>query len=134
MAIVSYTFYTDSYGGTAIAATDWHSLEAKAETLIDALTGGAIYETLPESIMKAVSNAICAQADYINYEGDSVALMGVTETSYTLGKIRVDGEKAKAESSNFSSMICPAARVYLERTGLLYRGIPVLGDLRGVYI
>lgn len=134
MAIVSYAYYTTTYGGTAIAEADWDSLEAKAETLIDALTGGAIYNTLPESVVKAVSNAICAQADYIDYEGDSVTLTGVTETSYTLGKISVTGERSSAETSSFSSMICPAARVYLERTGLLYRGIPVVGDWRGVYI
>lgn len=130
MAIVSYTYYTTTYGGTAIAEADWDSLEAKAETLIDTLTGLSDYSDCPESVITAVKNAVCAQVDYMDYEGVQVGLVGTSESSYTLGKIRVDGERTTASGSVSASMICPLVRAILEPTGLLYRGIPVITDGR----
>lgn len=133
MAIVTYAYYTDTYLGATIAQADFPRIELRAEQMINALTGIDDYSSFPEKVQTAVKNAICAQCEYFDENGLQIALSGKEDASYTLGKIRVD-RVANADVSGTSSIICPQARIFLERTGLLYRGVPVFGDVRGVFL
>ena len=133
MAIVDYTYYTDTYLGEPIAETAFPRYEARAEDLIAQITRGADFDSLPSAFQTLYQKAICAQVEYFVLQGISVATEGANtgDTSYTIGKISVGrgGSGSSAAASGGYSMIAPAARGYLEQTGLLSRHVDTL-DVR----
>lgn len=144
MAIVCAEYYLNIYCGEDIAAADFPRYEMRAENLIAQYTGygyeRALAELTGKGLMKAAqrltelySNAICAQIEYFILNGISVASEGLSGASYTLGKISVSNGAAGG-ATGARSMICPAAVGYLERTGLLYRGIACASDHGGGWL
>ena len=133
MAIVTYEDYTNTYYGEPIAQAAFPRYELRAEELIASITRGADYTSLPSAFQTAYKKAICAQVEYFVLQGISVATEGANtgDTSYTIGKISVGrgGSGSSAAASGGYSMIAPAARGYLEQTGLLSRHVDTL-DVR----
>lgn len=121
---VTYEYYTETYLGNSVAATDFDRYEKRAEDVIRNVTRGADVSSLPSDVQDAYKAAICYQMDYFFEVGLSTAVTGSAASSYTLGKVRVENGSSY---KGVRSMLSPAAISVLELSGLLYRGIPVKG-------
>lgn len=121
---VTYEYYTDTYLGNSVAASDFPRYEKRAEDVIRNVTRGADVSSLPSDAQDAYKAAICYQVDYLFEVGLSTAVTGSAASSYTLGKVRVENGSSY---KGVRSMLSPAAVSILELSGLLYRGIPVKG-------
>jgi len=133
MPYVTATYYRDTYGGVDVStwARDFDKYEARAERMIDLLTRGRIkaagIDSFPAAVADLIRNAVCAQIEYYAWNGLDTSINGTTNTgSFTVGRVSVSGGSNNGEQDGASSMIAPAARAYLEQTGLLYAGVPVL--------
>lgn len=131
MAIVTYSYYKDTFLGETIASDDFPRAEARAERLIAQITHGrATAETfaaLPAFQQAAVTDAICSQIEYYVLNGIDISIGGETSSGWTVGKVRVDGG-SKAKATGAVSMVSPSAFAALEQTGLLNPQVPTLGD------
>ena len=124
MAAVTYSYYTDTFLGDAVAASDFPKYEKRAEDIINTVVRRVDVSTLPTDVQDAYKAAICYQIDYYSEVGLNTAVTGSAANSYTLGKVRVENGAAYKGAR---AMVCPAAISILELSGLLYRGIPVKG-------
>ena len=130
MALVTNTFYTDTYHGEAIAEADFPRYDARAEDLILGLIRKTEEEAgaLPASVLLAVQKAVCAQIEYFAEYGIGVAVYGKEAGGgFTVGKVSVNNGSGSAVASGSRSMIAPAVYTYLERTGLLNPAVQVQG-------
>ena len=129
MAIVSYSYYSQTYCGETIAQTDFPQYEARAERQIINITHGraANIAALPAFQQTAIENAICCQTEYLYNEGIEVTVNGTSSTGWTVGKVRVDKGNSGGISAG-STMVCAGAIAELEQTGLLNPQVPTLGD------
>lgn len=132
MGVVSYTYYTTEYIGEPIAVEAFPRYEARAEELVASITRGASYNDLPPAFQLAYKKAICAQIEYYVLQGINVATEGGNSGgSYTIGKISVGRGGSSGEGASESAAylsVAPAARMFLEQTGLLNRTVATLGD------
>ena len=129
MALVTQTFYTNTYYGETIATADFPKYETRAQDLVLGLIKKSEAQVLllPETVQTLVQKAICAQMEYLLEYGITVSAFGKEAGGgFTVGKVSVN-EGGKADASGARSMIAPAVYVYLEQTGLLYPGIPTFG-------
>lgn len=84
---------------------------------------GYTVETAPETLKTAVYKAVCAQADYIEYNGGADAMSDNGDmSSVSLGKFSYSGGSQGGSSARSTSQLCEQATAYLRTTGLLYRG------------
>lgn len=131
MAIVTETYYTDTFMGVPLSSTEFPQFEAWAARAVALATRNRVsesnFETLPAYIQTAYMDAICYQICYLVEEGLTSALNGVSEKSFTVGKVRVDTGGASAHESGRATSICSAALACLEQTGLLNPQVDVLG-------
>ena len=129
MAIVTYSYYTDTYMGEPIAEADFPRAEAKAERLITQITHGraADYAALPAFQQQAIQEAICGQIEYYGLMGLDVAIAGEMSSGWTVGKVRVDGGNA-SKATGAVTMVSPSAIAALELTGLLNPQVPTSGE------
>ncbi len=119
MAAVTYDFYANIYlGDPAVTEAAFPRLEARAEDAVNALIR---FRAVPAQWEKQYQKAICAQVDYYAIYGIEAASAGLTENSFTVGKVSVTGGGA----SGSASMISPQAVAYLEQTGLMNPAVPV---------
>lgn len=126
MAAVTYDYYIGTYiGDPAVTEADFPRMEARAEDLINQLVR---YQTIPDMWMTAYQNAICAQIDYYSIYGIDLAAGGIASDSFTVGKVSVSGPSSRQSGmTGAASMVAPAARAYLEQTGLLNPSVPAAG-------
>ena len=129
MAIVTYSYYTDTYMGDPIAEADFPRYEAKAERLITQITHGraADYAALPAFQQQAIQEAICGQIEYYGLMGLDVAIAGEMSSGWTVGKVRVDGGNA-SKATGAVTMVSPSAIAALELTGLLNPQVATIGE------
>ena len=122
MAAVTYEYYTSTYiGDPSVTEADFLRMEARAEDLVNQLIR---YQTVPDMWQTAYKSAICAQVDYYAIYGIDVAAGGIASTGFTVGKVSDSGNQAM---SGAASMVAPAARAYLEQTGLMNPSVPAAG-------
>lgn len=129
MAIVTPEYYQETLG-EPIAVDDFHRYELRAEELILGLIrkDEAAVAALPKPLLTAIRRAICAQIEYFQEYGVGVAVYGKEAGGgFTVGKVSVNNGGTTAGTTGARSMIAPAVYVYLERTGLLYPGVPTVG-------
>lgn len=130
MALVTQTFYTDTYYGETIAAADFPRYDARAEDMILGLIKKTEAQVLalPSDMLLLVRKAICAQIEYLYEYGLTVAVYGKEAGGgFTVGKVSVNNGSSTAAAAGARSMIAPAVSMYLEQTGLLYPGVPTAG-------
>lgn len=133
MALVTELYYNQTYLGEQVATEEFPRYEARAEDAVLALVSlspEAVME-LPNDKQNAVLAAICAQIEYLNEFGISVATYGKVAAGFTVGKVSVNssGNGGKADTqTGAKSMICPAVYFYLEKTGLLNPAVYVSGE------
>lgn len=112
-AYADYTFYTETYCGSAIPEKDWTYASSRASALIDQMTGGRI--PYLESVPDAIKNACCAVADQLwqdEQQGD--------KASETVGSHSISYQNRDA--SQKKKRYYDAAKLYLMNSGLLYKG------------
>ncbi len=129
MAIVDIDFYDNVYIGEAVATADFPRYEARAEDIIAGLTKNKINEgnigQLPAQIQGLYKKAVCAQIEYFQYTGITVANYGNANESFTTGKVSVSSGNTLPTGKK--SMVCPLAFSYLEQTGLLNPQVDCIG-------
>ncbi len=127
MSYIDLAYYSDTYFGVD-AGADFPRLAARASDDIDLATGHSfVFGSLTEPVLTLVKKAVCAQVEVYVQNGDTYN----------------DGENAGSEQiGSFSrtvgyqqrkspAALCPRARAYLEQTGLMFRGVEVLGRQGG---
>lgn len=128
-AIVDYSFYTDTYKGTEADQASFPSLCAHASRVIGAMTRWQVdedtIERFPHFTQTLYRLAICSQIDFLAFNGVETMSAGESD-GFTVGKVRVDAKAASSAGGAMSASVSPAAMLYLEQTGLLYPGVPVL--------
>ena len=127
-AIVDYTFYSTVYMGTEADEASFPALRARACDVIGAMIRWRDPETLTDPVLTLYKKAVCAQVDYFALNGfESVA--GGSDRGFTVGKVSVSGKSGNdlKATGAMSAHISPLAIMYLEQTGLMYPGVPVMG-------
>ena len=132
MAIVTESFYKDTFLGEPIASDDFPRAEKRAERIIAQITHGrateATFAALPAFMQAAVQDAICSQIEYYAIYGTEVSISGKTADGWTVGKVHVDSGSSGKAGAGAATMVCPAAIAALEQTGLLNPQVPTLGE------
>nr|DAU75728.1 MAG TPA: Head Tail Connector Protein [Caudoviricetes sp.] len=134
MAYITYEQYIDLYRSCPIQEADFPVYAGIASDLIDSITqyrliqGGGI-AALPEWAQTLVQKAAAAQVLYFTQLGLETVLTGQAGQSFTVGKVSVSGGSlANANAAAGQLTISPTAKVLLEQTGLMYRGVSVYSD------
>lgn len=113
MPYADYTYYTEAFGGTRLSQQEFDSCCEKAQSYIDYITLGRAANNLGSS----VKNALCAAAEEICKGGFGSGIKSESTDGYSV--TYSDSFSQKSEISR----IFDAIRIYLEPTGLLYRGM-----------
>lgn len=123
-------FYLNEWGGNFNGDADALNLcISRAVDVIDNaiyLTGLTV-ETMPEKIIPPVYKAVCAQVDYIEYNGGVAAMNDNGDMSnVSLGKFSYSEGTQGNSSAKSSYELCEQAASYLRPIGLLYRGVKAI--------
>ena len=123
MAYVTLDYYQNTYHGDLVPVADFDKYEAAAERLINAVTRYAVnnFDTLNDVFKTAIKNAVCAQMEYYGSVGIEASSLGVSGGSFTVGKVSVTDAAVGASILT----LAPAAKLFLEQTGLLNRDVNV---------
>ena len=127
-AVVDYTFYTTVYMGSEAEQASFPALCARAADIVGALTRWVDPDTLDAWTLTLYKKAICAQVDFFALNGlDSVA--GGPDTGFTVGKVSISGKSGSdmVRKGVMAANLSPLVQMYLEQTGLMYPGVPVVG-------
>ena len=129
-AIVDFTYYKDVYMGTEATQASFPALNAHASRVIGAMTRWQVdednFSELPSLVQTLYKLAVCSQVDFLALNGVE-SISGGEEVGFTVGKVRVDGKAKASAGGAMSASISPAALSYLEQSGLMYPGVPVVG-------
>lgn len=124
-AYVDYTYYTTTYGGSAISSAEFTAYANRASAYIDYVTMDRAVSLMslsspsPEetALMNKVKNAVCAVADqFKNYD----AIGGGSISSESVGSHSVS--YAIADRKVYAANVSNAAEIYLAHSGLMFRG------------
>lgn len=114
-----YSFYTEQYGGTAIAQADFMRLARQASARIDELTferaGPIITAGTNLDLIERIKLATCACAEEIQKQEQGGAI-----TSERVGNYAVTYAATPGMSNQVR--IFSTARMYLGSSGIMYRG------------
>jgi hypothetical protein len=113
---VNYEFYKTEYHGSAIGEGDqFDNLAIRASAFLTRISYGRAKESIPE-----VKMAACAVIDaFVKYEArEGISSESVGNHSVSYGSSARDGGDLPLESRMYNE-----AAIYLEDTGLLYRGL-----------
>lgn len=124
-AYVDYTYYTTTYGGSAISSAEFTAYANRASAYIDYVTMDravslmSLVSPSPEetALMSKVKNAVCAAADQLkSYD----AAGGGSISSESVGSHSVSYATAdrKVQAANMSNSVA----MYLAHSGLMFRG------------
>ena len=129
MAYVTLDYYKNTYYGDLVPDDQFDKYEAAAEGLINAAMRYKVdesnFDTLKDVFKTAIKNAICAQMEYYGSVGIEASSLGVSGTSFTVGKVSVNRDSNEAAKGAALMTLAPAAKLYLEQTGLLNRDVAV---------
>ena len=130
-AIVDYTYYSTVYMGTEADEASFPALNAHASRVISMMTRWQVDENnfaeLPPIVQTMYKLATCSQVDFLAINGIESISGGEDSVGVSVGKVRVDGQAKAGAGGAMSASISPAALSYLEQSGLMYPGVPVVG-------
>lgn len=133
MAIVDAAYYVNTYH--ADLPEDFERLEARAEDFIAMTTRWQVSEesitALPVLTQELYKKALCAQVEFYAFNGLEIMQTSANAgPGFTVGKVSVQsGGSSGARAGALSSSLAPLALGYLEQSGLLYPGVPVIGGM-----
>ncbi|MBO6092527.1 MAG: hypothetical protein J6P40_02715 [Oscillospiraceae bacterium] len=121
-AIVDLRYYTLEYKGNEADSASFPALNAHASRIIGALTHWRVDENtidnFPSLVRTLYRLAICSQIDFLAINGmDSIS--GGGDEGFTVGKVSVHDKSTSNVGGAMSAHISPAAKSYLEQTGLM---------------
>lgn len=116
MITVDVLYYTDVYGGTSADNTE--QCLKRAAGIIDSMI---LVTPMSDMEITAYKNAVCAEAEYISESGGTSAINSENISSVSLGKFSVS-TAAGSNGSGIAGKISDIAVMYLDKSGLLYRG------------
>jgi hypothetical protein len=124
-AYVDFTYYTGTYGGTAIASTDFTRLANRATVAIDLVTfaqaAAVITAATDTATIDKIKMATCAVAE--EYQRLDVVNGGSKEiASEKVGTYSVTYVAGADDAKSMMGKLADAARLYLWNTGLMYGG------------
>lgn len=112
---VDYTFYTNTYGGTAIRSFDWTRMEIDARMYVSEMTFSRIYQyDLNADDLQVVQLAICKVADMQKESAPIGNMQSESTDGYSV---------TYRKQSDIDADIATVASRYLDPTTLTYRGI-----------
>lgn len=118
---VDYTYYTDTYLGTAIASADFAAWALRASATIDRLTfnraAAIITADTDATKVTAIKMATCAVAETLQSQAGTP---DGTIASESVGRHSVTYVEGSTKSKERAQS--DAANLYLASTGLMYRG------------
>lgn len=126
MAYATYTFYTDTYLGTAIAEADFARLALRASSWIDRLTFQRAADDVDNTT--ALSMACCAIAEDVQRteaNGGDDAIQSETTGQHSITYATTSSKMLTAGETYQQS-----AALYLGSTGLMFAGF-VYGEYSG---
>ena len=123
---IDFEFYANVYGGTECDYDSLPSLLPSAMRAINTLTRFPDIEQMDDFTKQMFLFAVCAQIDFLAINGSDYA--NSVDGGFTVGKVTV--QKGGSKSGRDFGYISPTAMSYLEQTGLLYPGVPVMGGCR----
>ena len=130
-AIVDFSYYSTVYMGNEADETSFPALNAHASRVIASMTRWQVDESnsneLPTIVQTLYKLAICSQIDFLSLNGVDSISGGEDAVGFSVGKVRVDGKSKASAGGAMSAYLSPAAISYLEQTGLMYPGVPVVG-------
>ena len=130
-ALVDFQYYSETYKGSEADEASFPALNAHASRVIGSMTRWQVDETnfdsFPAIIQTLYRLAICSQIDALAINGIDSLNDGEGAVGFSVGKVRVDGRTKSSAGGAMSASISPAAILYLEQTGLMYPGVPVVG-------
>lgn len=143
-AYADFTYYQNTYGGTAVASSAYGPLSLRASAIIDYITHDRAAEIVTAAIDTALINkikmAMCAvleqyytsklQQDRMMTPGGAVKSESVGSLSVTYYDPRLPGSSTKDTAGYYASFI-ETAKVYLGSSGLLFAGF-YNGELGGL--
>lgn len=118
MAYADYTYYTDTFLGTAIAETDFPALALRASAVIDQITFGRAADDTENT--EAIQNAMCAVAEELQRQSQSGNADGISSESQ--GRYSVAYYKHADKAKSNQAKLQDAARVWLSNTYLMFAG------------
>ena len=116
MITVDILYYTDVYGGTVTGDTE--QCLKRAANIIDSMI---LVTPVSDMQITAYKNAVCAEAEYISESGGTSAINSGDISSVSLGKFSVSS--GSGEADGIAGKISDVAVMYLDKSGLLYRGV-----------
>ena len=116
MPYADFEYYKNTYGGE-MAEKDYKRLSRQASAYLDFITFERIKNVTDETIMEKAKDACCALADtyLLNEQGGGIA----SETNDGVSVTYVNGTGSKTDEQRLKQ----TALIYLEHTGLMYRGV-----------
>lgn len=132
MTVVDLEYYTNTYIGAPVPEALFPRMLARALSAVETVTRRRVTEEniteYPDEVQTAYRNAVCAQIEYLVYNGIESANDGASSNDYTLGRIRVSSPAvSKTEKRGGNGMVCAQSIMILEITGLLSPAVPTFG-------
>lgn len=127
-AVVDYTFYSTVYMGSEADEASFPALCARAADIVGALARWVDPATLTGQTLILYKKAVCAQVDFLALNGTE-SVSGGPDTGFTVGKVSISGKSGSdiVHKGVMASNLSPLVQMYLEQTGLMYPGVPVVG-------
>lgn len=136
MAYADYTYYTNTYLGTAIQETDFPRLSLRASSFLDYYTQGRAAQNADLDALKMACCAIAEQYQAINAaqalaqkalsasldSGSELQSQSVGSWSKTYRSGGDSAQQALSSAQAAQASLAAIAQQYLGATGLLYRG------------
>jgi len=126
VAYASYTYYCDEYCGTKITdENEFKPYARRASAFVNQATYGRLTSMASDAIPDEVSEATCALIDkmFDLDNADGRILASESNDGYSVS-FRDTGDDQKQRKEFYATV-----RMYLDNTGLLYRGVSLQYDL-----
>ncbi len=125
MAYIDQTYYTETFGGIAIPASDFPALARTASDIIDAVAMRPIVDATDENVMKATAY----QTEYLFQQGGADAYTGfaaaATVENEKLGDYSINAQQTQAAQEAGYSVggvpVSPLAVAMLRKGGYMNR-------------
>lgn len=131
MPYIDQAFYDDVYKGNPVNTDAFSRFAERASDIIDQVTNFALvsvdFNNLHPVIQTHVKKAVAAQVEYLSMAGTNAVHGETSASNVSIGNFSYSEGPDLAGLSREQRRISPAALSYLRATGLLNRGVSVIG-------
>lgn len=128
MSYIDYDFYTNVYKGESITEEEFNKLLPKASDVLDSITRDFYQfndlETDYDWRKNKFKKAVACQIEYFNGVGATTSHEINSPLSVQIGRTQMSSGVENQKETN--SIVSSDVYMYLQYTGLLYRGIGVM--------